>query len=83
MVEGFEHVPQEMNVPVECTGCGHLFQLFGPDDLSDMCQCDAPFRIFVSDAGKYTGVLEMFVDTAEDTLRQMYSETNRDDLEAS
>lgn len=82
MVDGYEQVPQEMNVPIECTSCGSLFQLFGPEDGSDLCECEDPmFRIFVSDAGKYAPVLEVFVDTAEDRLRQIWSETNRDDLE--
>jgi len=76
----YDHMPQEMNVPFECTSCGSLFQMFGPEDGSDLCDCNAVFRIFISDAGKYAPVLEVMVDTAEDELRNLYREAARDDL---
>lgn len=69
MSKGYDHLPKELNVPVECTSCGNLFQLFGPDDLSDMCDCaDPTFKIYVSDAGKYAGFLEKFIDLAPEML---------------
>lgn len=67
----YDHLPPEMNVPFECTSCGALMRLFGPEDGSDLCPCENPvYRIFVSDAGKYAPFLEMFIDTAEGVLRE-------------
>ena len=83
MPDDFSHLPPELNVPFECSSCGSIFQLFGPEDGSDLCDCPEPiYRIYVSDAGKYTQFLERFIDLAVDVSneRDLWVEQTRDDL---
>lgn len=74
MSDELDRARNKLNVPIECTGCGGLFTLLGPDDMSDLCECDAVWRLYVSDAGEYAPVLDH-------VLTQLaWDEIVRDDL---
>lgn len=87
MTDDYSHLPPELNVPFECSECGSIFSLFGPEDGSDLCDCEGGmYKVYISDAGRYMPVVELLMDKAEEVLRQereAWSDTIRDDLEES
>lgn len=79
MHEQFSHLPEQMNVPIECSACGYMSSLLASrEDLSDLCDCNASFRIYISDAGPYAGILESVLDNLDEP--SAWAEAVRDDL---
>ncbi len=90
-----EWMDQIVDVPIECSGCHMLTTIGGyaddttPDLSGDLCDCDAPWRIYVGDAPiSAQKKLEAFLDLMQsvdecDTLereQEMWREQARDDL---
>lgn len=90
-----EWMDRIQDVPIECPECNMLSTLGGmPDDttddlIADLCDCDAGFKIYVSDAPpEARRYLMTFLDLLQsidehDTLeveRETWADQARDDL---